>query len=299
MDPRTPYSQSAGYMGLLQSQEGSLLNDNSPYESYHSGSSQIPLFSSQQSEAPTPPTDSPVQRGKRHKWTPVEDEMLISAWLNTSKDPITSNYQKSGTFWKRVGDSFFEALNGGPGGDTSAHRNYKQRWHKINDLVNKFCGAYAAAERRITSGQHENDVLKGAHDIYFADQGYKFTLEHAWCVLRYEQKWLNLNPTGGSKRKADSETSTTSEGVKAAKAVEEAQTRPEGVKAAKARRSAMGKGKSVADYTAVWEMRKEDLDKKEKLSKFAILDSLIAKSKTTTLTEAEEVAKEKLLAEYF
>ncbi|XP_018463053.1 glutathione S-transferase T3-like [Raphanus sativus] len=240
MDPRTPYSQSAGYMGLLQNQEGSLLHDNSPYESYHSGSSQIPLFSSQQSEAPTPPTDGPVERGKRHKWTPVEDEMLISAWLNTSKDAITSNYQKSGTFWKRVGDCFFEALNGGPGGDTSAHRNYK-----------------------------------------------------------YEQKWLNLNPTkssGGSKRKADSETSTTSEGVKA---VEEAQTRPEGVKAAKARRSAMGKGKYVANYTAVWEMRKEDLEKKEKLSKFAILDSLIAKSKTTTLTEAEEVAKEKLLAEYF
>uniref|UniRef100_A0A0D2ZWZ0 No apical meristem-associated C-terminal domain-containing protein n=1 Tax=Brassica oleracea var. oleracea TaxID=109376 RepID=A0A0D2ZWZ0_BRAOL len=52
--------------------------------------------------------------------------------------------------------------------------------------------------RQISSGQHENDVLKVAHEIFFADQGSKFTLEHAWCVLRYEQKWLNLNSTKAS-----------------------------------------------------------------------------------------------------
>ncbi|KAG2258917.1 hypothetical protein Bca52824_078211 [Brassica carinata] len=59
----------------------------------------------------------------------------------------------------------------------------------------------------------------------------------------------------------------------------------------------MGKGKSVADCTAVWELRKEDLERKEKLSKLAILDTLLARS--GPLSEAEEVAKNKLLAEYF
>ncbi|KAF2605581.1 hypothetical protein F2Q70_00027825 [Brassica cretica] len=102
MDPRIPYSQSAGYIGLLHSQHEIVHHENSPYESFHSGSSQIPQFSSQQCEAPTPPTDTPVERGRRHKWTPAEDEMLISAWLNTSKDAIVGNNQKSGTFWKRV-----------------------------------------------------------------------------------------------------------------------------------------------------------------------------------------------------
>ncbi|WZZ58132.1 hypothetical protein YC2023_058239 [Brassica napus] len=150
MDPRILYSQSAGYMGLLHSQHESVHHENSPYESFHSGSSQIPQFSSQQCEAPTPPTDTPRK-----------------------------------------------------------------------------------------------------------------TVE------------------------TDSQTSTTSVG--------EQEIRPEGVKAAKSKRS-NAKGKSVAEYTTVWEMRKEDLERKEKLSKLAILDTLLAK--TEPLSKAEEVAKNKLLAQY-
>ncbi|KAL0700815.1 hypothetical protein Bca4012_056937 [Brassica carinata] len=297
MDPRIPYSQSAGYMGLLHSQHGSVRPENSPYESFHFGSQQFPQFSSQKSEAPTPPTETSVERGRRHKWTPAEDEMLISAWLNTSNEAIVGNNQKSGTFWKRVGDYFFAALNGGDGRDvveSSEHVHYKNRWHKINIETNRFCASYAAAERQISSGEHENDVLKKAHDIFYRDHESKFTLEHAWCVLRYEQKWLNLNTTKAtvsSKRKtvvSDFQTSTTSVG--------EEEIRPEGVKAAKVKRSVMGKGKSVADCTAVWELRKEDLERKEKLSKLTILDTLLAK--TGPLSEAEEVAKNKLLAEY-
>ncbi|XP_033141131.1 glutathione S-transferase T3-like [Brassica rapa] len=242
MDPRNPYSQSVGYTSLLYSQHDNVNDGNSPYESFPSGSSQIPQFSSQQSVAPTPPTDQPVERGRRHKWTPAEDEMLISAWLNTSKDAIVGNNQKS--------------------------------------------------ERQISSGQHENDVLKVAHEIFFADQGSKFTLEHAWCVLRYEQKWLNLNSTkasDSSKRKTvdpDSQTETTGVG--------EEEIRPEGVKAAKAKRN--GTGKSVDYYTTVLELRKVDLDRKEKLQKLAILDTLL--TRTQPLSEAEEAAKNKILAEY-
>ncbi|KAG2268775.1 hypothetical protein Bca52824_063330 [Brassica carinata] len=142
MDPRILYSQSAGYMGLLHSQHESVHHENSPYESFHSGSSQIPQFSSQQCEAPTPPTDTPRK-----------------------------------------------------------------------------------------------------------------TVE------------------------TDSQTSTTSVG--------EQEIRPEGVKAAKSKRS-NAKGKSVAEYTTVWEMRKEDLERKEKLSKLAILDTLLAK--TEPLSKAEEVS---------
>ncbi|KAF2602909.1 hypothetical protein F2Q70_00026348 [Brassica cretica] len=59
----------------------------------------------------------------------------------------------------------------------------------------------------------------------------------------------------------------------------------------------INKGKSVAEYSTIWEMKKEDLMMKEKLSKLAILDTLLAKK--DPLTEAEEVVKNKLLAEYF
>uniref|UniRef100_A0A0D3CE70 DDE Tnp4 domain-containing protein n=1 Tax=Brassica oleracea var. oleracea TaxID=109376 RepID=A0A0D3CE70_BRAOL len=76
MNPLNPYSQSSGYMGLLHGQHESVLPENSPYESFHSGSSEIPQFSSQQCEAQTPPTDISVERGKRHKWTPSDDEII-------------------------------------------------------------------------------------------------------------------------------------------------------------------------------------------------------------------------------
>jgi len=67
------------------------------------------------------------------------------------------------------------------------------------------------------------------------------------------------------------------------------EVRPEGVKTAKARRKEV-QGKSLADVTTVMEM-------KERLSKLAILDTLLAK--TGPLSEAEEIVKNKLLAQYF
>ncbi|KAF8090816.1 hypothetical protein N665_0466s0020 [Sinapis alba] len=293
MDPNNLHTQSSSYIGLLHSQQGSVLHENFPYESFHSsvnfGESEIPPFSSQQSQ------ETPVDRVVRRKWTPADDAVLISAWLNTSKDAIIGNDQKSGTFWQRVADYYAASPHGGENGEKREHLHCKKRWQRINEQVNKFCGAFSAAERQIASGENDSDVLKKAHDIFYSDQDHKFTLEHAWCVLRHEQKWRCLNPpkaTGGSKRKNSepnvTETSSTN--------VAETETRPEGIKAAKAKRNG-GKGKSVADYASLWAMRKEDLEKKETLSKLAILDTLLAKKES--LSEAEEVVKNKLLAQYF
>nr|VDD62937.1 unnamed protein product [Brassica oleracea] len=203
--------------------------------------------------------------------------VLISVWLNTSKDAVVGNEQKSGTFRKRVGEYYAASPHARESGEPREHLHCKQRWHKINDFTNKFCGAYAAAERHISSGQNDNDVLKVAHDIFYSDHNTKFNLEHAWCVLRYEQKWLSLNtpkPSGSSKRKAGetcSQTSSTTVGDHEIR-------------------------KSLAEYTSIWEMKKEDLMMKEKLSKLAILDTLLAKKEP--LSEAEEVVKNKLLAHY-
>ncbi|KAL0695947.1 hypothetical protein Bca4012_063127 [Brassica carinata] len=70
------------------------------------------------------------------------------------------------------------------------------------------------------------------------------------------------------------------------------EVRPEGIKAAKAKRNT-AKGKSVADYATImemkkadWEMKQADLERKERLSKLAILDTLL--SKPGPLSEAEE-----------
>ncbi|KAF2547482.1 hypothetical protein F2Q70_00019981 [Brassica cretica] len=62
--------------------------------------------------------------------------------------------------------------------------------------------------------------------------------------------------------------------------------RPEGIKAAKASRNS-GKGKAYGDYKSMWDLKMEDLAQKEKLSKLAILDTLLAKKEP--LSESEEV----------
>ncbi|XP_013627558.1 PREDICTED: glutathione S-transferase T3-like [Brassica oleracea var. oleracea] len=159
----------------------------------------------------------------------------------------------------------------------------KQRWHKINGDTNKYCAAYAAAERLQSSGQNDNDLVKKAHEIYFADHGSKFTLDHAWCLLRYEQKWLSLNTpkSGGEKRKTGEVGSQASSSK-----VGEEEPRPEGIKAAKAKRNSR-KGMAVEDFKSVHELKMEDLVKKERLSKLAILDTLLAKKEPS---ESEENA---------
>uniref|UniRef100_A0A0D3AHZ7 Myb-like domain-containing protein n=1 Tax=Brassica oleracea var. oleracea TaxID=109376 RepID=A0A0D3AHZ7_BRAOL len=114
MDSRHPYSHSSSYVGLLNSQNDSVLHGNFPYESFPSslniGASEISPFSSQQSEAPTLQEDTLVERRERRKWTPADDEVLISVWLNTSKDTIVGNEQKAGTFWKRLENTLQQVL---------------------------------------------------------------------------------------------------------------------------------------------------------------------------------------------
>ncbi|XP_033134344.1 glutathione S-transferase T3-like [Brassica rapa] len=261
MDSRNQSSQYSGYIGILTSQQQYVVQENIPPESFpysvNIGGSDIPPFSSQQAQTPSQPDATPVERVVRKKWTPADDEDLISAWLNTSKDAVIGNEQKSGTFWKRVGE-------------------------------------YFAAERQVTSGQSDNDVLMVAHEIFYANNGTKFTLEHAWCVLRYEQKWINLNPPKAavsSKRKTGEDASQPS-----STNVGEGEIRPEGIKAAKARRNS-SQGKAVENYRNMWELKMEDLSKKEKLSKLAILDTLLTRKEP--LSESEEAVKNILLAELF
>ncbi|KAF2601972.1 hypothetical protein F2Q70_00028389 [Brassica cretica] len=112
-------------------------------------SSQVPLFGE----------NSTAERKDRRTWSPTDDIVLISSWLNTSKDPVVGNEQKSDTFWTRVAAYFCASLKLA-GREQREASHCKQRWHKINDLVGKFCGVYEAATRENSSGQNETDVLK-------------------------------------------------------------------------------------------------------------------------------------------
>ncbi|XP_009144142.2 glutathione S-transferase T3-like isoform X2 [Brassica rapa] len=224
-------------------------------------------------------------------WTPVEDMVLISSWLNTSKDPVVGNEQRSAAFWNRIA-AYFAASPKIAATEQRESTHCKQRWHKINDQVNKFCGAFEAATREKTSGQNENDVLNRAHEIFFTNHRKKFILEHAWKELRNDQKWCatatSKNEGSGKRRKLDegslSETSH---------AVEE--ERPPGVKAAKGKNKNVKGEERLSQFQTMWEIKQKDLVSKDKLSRNRILDRLLAKQEP--LDEVENAVVKKLLAE--
>ncbi|KAF8107470.1 hypothetical protein N665_0121s0023 [Sinapis alba] len=212
-----------------------------------------------------------TQRRERRKWTPADDFLLNSSWLNTSKDPVISNEQRSGTFWSRV--SAYFAASRQDGGCEREALHCKQRWHKINDLVWKFCEAYEAASREKTSGQNKNDVLKLAQQIFYTNHKKKFFLEHAWKELRNDQKWCEA-----SKCEDGGDSSTSQAGdIK----------RPPNVKASKGRvNKTVAEENEMKEFEYMWSIRQQSLTQKERLSKMSLLESLI--SKKEPLLEYEE-----------
>ncbi|KAL0801912.1 hypothetical protein Bca101_057088 [Brassica carinata] len=218
---------------------------------------------------------------ERRKWSPKEDIVLISAWLNTSKDPIVSNEQKAGAFWKRI-EEYYNSSPQLSGFATRDSSQCKQRWGRMNAEVGKFVGSYEAALKEQSSGQNENDVMKAAHDIFLNDQGYKFTAEHAWRELRFDQKWKSqaVSRDGAKdKRKEATEKELHSEDV-----------RPPGVKACKAAK------RKKHGQEAAYDQLESMLAVKEKISKQRLLERLLAR-KTETLSDLEVSLKNKLLSE--
>ncbi|KAG2310614.1 hypothetical protein Bca52824_022171 [Brassica carinata] len=78
----------------------------------------------------------------------------------------------------------------------------------------------------------------------------------------------------------------------------EQEERPPGVKAAKGKKKNNFEGKeTVSQFQTMWEIKQEDLVKKERLSKIRILERLL--SKKDGLDEFENVLKKKLIEELF
>ena len=280
-----PFTESANFVDLLNSQQSV-------------SSTQVPFLATEGIE------DLHFAEASRNKerrtWTPTDDIVLISSWLNTSKDAVIGNEQRSLAFWTRIA-AYYNASPKVAGCEKREASHCKNRWQKINDIVCKFCGAYEAATRQKTSGQNENDVLKLAHEIFFTNHNKKFTLEHAWTELRNGQKWCALSTAkkdGSSKKRMcedDSEmmehSATDDGGTK----------RPQGVKAAKrCSKERMSKktvldGNDLSNFQTMWGIKKQDLDMKKRLSKMKLLDSLIAKPEP--LAAYEEGLKKKLIDE--
>lgn len=67
---------------------------------------------------------------------------------------------------------------------------------------------------------------------------------------------------------------------------------PPGVKAAKSKKAKV-EGKALIEFQSMWDIKKQDLAMKERLSKMSLLDSPIAKKEP--LAEYEEAFKKNLI----
>ena len=80
-----------------------------------------------------------------------EDCLLVSTWLNTSKDPITRVEQQTKQFWARVHAYFIE---NGRNLNNRSQISISSRWQEINK-VGKFVGFVTQIENRQQSGMTE------------------------------------------------------------------------------------------------------------------------------------------------
>uniref|UniRef100_A0A0D3C5V5 Myb-like domain-containing protein n=1 Tax=Brassica oleracea var. oleracea TaxID=109376 RepID=A0A0D3C5V5_BRAOL len=225
-----PFIEPSNFVELLSSQQSVSLSE-----------AQVPFYGTQSTEPSNFGEDNQASRKERRTWSPGDDVLLISSWLNTSKDAIVGNEQRLNAFWKRI-VVYYNASPSVGGCEKREPAHCKNRWQKINDQVCKFCGAYEAANREKTSGQNENDVLKLAHQIFFTNHNKKFTLEHAWKELRSKKRKCGYVSHSASSKATEVDSGDDDEAI----------TRPPGVKAAKARsKKTMSDGKELSEFQTI------------------------------------------------
>ena len=86
-----------------------------------------------------------------------EDKLIVSAWLNTSKDTITGNEQQSGALWQRILQ--YLELHGGNQEERS-QSSIKSHWTDINAKCNKFVDFHSQIERLRQSGHTEQNNVR-------------------------------------------------------------------------------------------------------------------------------------------
>ncbi|XP_022560100.1 glutathione S-transferase T3-like [Brassica napus] len=269
MDSMNPYSQTSNFVNLLNNQQDCHFPEPFPYDC----GSQLLVFSTQGTETSRFCEDSPTQRKERKKWSPSDDVLLISAGLNTNKDPVVGNEQKTWAFWKRI-TAYFAASPKVERGEEREPIQCKQRWWKMNDLVCKFCGAYAAATRQKTSGQSDSDTVNLTYKIFYNDHKIKFNLHHTWEELKNDQKWCALasikldGPQSSSAKKRRCEDGAQSASSQATTILGDQPTiRPPGVKASKGdsgKRTIVDQ-QAVSEFQGMWFIKEKDLAAKERL----------------------------------
>ena len=120
-------------------------------------------------------------------WRWEDDKLLISTWLNVSKDSVVGIDQKDYAFWSQIRQYCKENSLGLIKRRTTT---MKKRWHRINAGAQVFGGCYDQTSRRIGSGLNNNDIMELAHQLYQTRyKKKKCNFVQHWLELRREPKW--------------------------------------------------------------------------------------------------------------
>ncbi|KAG6628521.1 hypothetical protein CIPAW_14G018900 [Carya illinoinensis] len=124
-------------------------------------------------DSPPLPPNEPIDVRKSVRganFTPEEDKLLVSAWLNCSLNVVQGTDQKHSQLWKKIFEYFQQYK------ETTNKRTIKSLihwWSVIQKATNKFCTKLAHIEGLNQSGMTNQD---------------KF--EHCWHLLKDQPKWI-------------------------------------------------------------------------------------------------------------
>jgi hypothetical protein len=142
----------------------SMMRDDNSQREFDTHSNTCPELQSQSmSVCPVAPNAGPNNKRSKN-FSDDEDEVLVSAWLNISLDPIVGKDQKGGRYWSRIFEYFHEhnkcqskrTLN-----------SLMHRWETIQKCVNKFCGCLTRIELRRQSGTTMQDMVRSSFALSF------------------------------------------------------------------------------------------------------------------------------------
>ncbi|KAG2727687.1 hypothetical protein I3760_01G169600 [Carya illinoinensis] len=141
-------------------------------------------------DSPTLPTNEPIGVRKSVRganFTPEEDKLLVSAWLNCSLDAVQGTDQKHSQLWEKIFE-YFQQFK-----ETTTERTIKSlihRWSVIQKATNKFCAKLAQVEGLNQSGMTDQDKFDKAKVMYQALEKCSFQFEHCWHLLKDQPKWI-------------------------------------------------------------------------------------------------------------
>ena len=99
-------------------------------------------------------TSNPTKRGGN--FSVDEDNLLVSAWLNTSVDAVQGTNQRVEKFWEKIWQYFCE---NNTYRTTRSASSLQRWWGNINSETSRFAGFKAKIEVRNKSGGTNEDKV--------------------------------------------------------------------------------------------------------------------------------------------